>query len=118
MENSMQTPLQITFHGVDHSDAVEERVRGKVAKLEQLCDRITGCRVVIEAHHRNANVDTHKGEPVQIRIELAVPGAELIVKRDPKDPHVNEEIGTALKDAFSIMERQLKEWLERHRASA
>ncbi|MBC7908715.1 MAG: HPF/RaiA family ribosome-associated protein, partial [Rhodospirillaceae bacterium] len=41
----MQIPLQITFHGIDHSDAAEERVREKVAKLEQFFDRITSCRV-------------------------------------------------------------------------
>ena len=29
----MQIPLQITFHGVDHSDAVETRIREKVAKV-------------------------------------------------------------------------------------
>lgn len=114
----MQTPLQIAFHGVDHSDAVEERIRGKVAKLEQLCDRITGCRVVIEVHHRNADAETHKGEPVQIRIDLDVPGANLVVKREPKDPYVNEDVATALRDAFATMERQLKEYLERSRASA
>ncbi len=43
----MQIPLQITFHGIDHSDAVETRIREKVAKLELLFDRITSCRVVI-----------------------------------------------------------------------
>ena len=58
----MQIPLQITFHGIDHSDAVEERIREKTAKLEQIFDRITSCRVVIEHHHRNSSSLHHKGE--------------------------------------------------------
>lgn len=111
----MQIPLQITFHGIDHSDAVEERIRGKVAKLEQLCDRITSCRVVIEAHHRNTSSMHHKGEPFHIRIDVTVPGSELVVARDPKDSHVNEDMGVALRDAFAAMERQVKEFADRSR---
>lgn len=111
----MQIPLQITFHGLDHSDAVETRVREKVAKLEQLYDRITSCRVVIEVHHRNTSNLHHKGEPFHIRIDLTVPGSELVVKRDPKDAHVNEDIYVALRDAFEAMTRQLKEFVSRQR---
>ena len=31
----MQIPVQISFHGIDKSDAVETRIREKVSKLEQ-----------------------------------------------------------------------------------
>ncbi len=111
----MQIPLQITFHGIDHSDAVEERIREKAGKLEQLFDRITSCRVVIEAHHRNTSSLHRKGEPFHIRIDLTVPGAELVVKRDPKDTHVNEDILVALRESFENMERQLKDYVGRLR---
>lgn len=111
----MQIPLQITFHGIDHSDAVEERVREKVAKLEQFCDRITSCRVVIEAHHRNTSNLHHKGEPFHVRLDVTVPGTELVVKRDPKDSHEHEDVYVALRDAFQAMERQVKDWVARSR---
>lgn len=114
-ESFMRIPLQITFHGIDHSDAVEERVREKVGKLEQLYDRITSCRVAIEAHHRNTSNLHHKGEPFHIRLDLTLPGTELVVKRDPKDSHVNEDIFVALRDAFQALERQLKEFVARQR---
>ncbi|OIR09030.1 sigma 54 modulation protein / S30EA ribosomal protein [mine drainage metagenome] len=113
----MQIPLQITFHGIDHSDVVEERIREKAAKLEQLCDRLTSCRVVVETHHRNTSNLHLKGQPFHITINLALPGAELVVKRDPKDAHVNEDIFVALRDAFDSMERQLKDQLARSRAA-
>ena len=29
----MQSPLKLTIHGVDHSDALETRIRAKVQKL-------------------------------------------------------------------------------------
>ena len=44
-----------------------------------------------------------------------MPGSELVVKRDPKDTHVNEDIYVALRDAFQAMERQLKEFVARQR---
>lgn len=111
----MQIPLQVTFHGIDRSEALEERIRMKVGKLEQLFDRITSCRVVIESHHRNTSNLHHKGEPLHIRVTLTVPGSELVVARDPKDSHVNEDPGVALREAFQAMERQLKEYAARLR---
>jgi ribosomal subunit interface protein len=111
----MQTPLQITFHGLDHSDAIEERIREKAAKLEQIYDRIIGCRVVIEVRHRNANTEHRKGEPFHIAIDLSVPGAKLVVKNAPKDSHANEDILVALREAFDNLERQLKDFVTRQR---
>ncbi len=111
----MRIPLQISFHGVDHSDAVEERVREKVGKLEQFCDHITSCRVVIEQHHRNISNAHHKGEPFHVRVDITLPGHEIVVKRDPKDAHVHEDIYVALRDAFAITERQLRDHVQRHR---
>ncbi len=111
----MQIPLQITFHGIDHSDAVEERIREKAAKLEQICDRVISCRVVVDVLHKNSGNMHRKGEPFHITIDVTVPGAELVVKRDPKDAHVNEDIQIALRDAFDSMERQLKDYVTRTR---
>jgi ribosome-associated translation inhibitor RaiA len=107
----MQIPLQITFHGIDHSDAVEERIREKAQKLELACDYITSCRVVIETHHKNSSAL----RPFHIRIACTLPGTELVVKRDPKDSHVNEDIMVALREAFDGMARQLKDHVARQR---
>lgn len=106
----MNIPLQISFHGIDHSDAVEDRIREKVAKLEGFFNGITSCRVVVESHHKNTSKLHQKGEPFHISVNVNVPGKELIVKRDPKESHVNEDVYVALRDAFQSMERQLKEY--------
>lgn len=113
----MQVPVQVSFHGVDHSDAVEQRVREKVAKLEQFCSDIISCRVTIEMHHKNTSNAHRKGEPYHVTVDVSVPGDELVVKRDPKqdDLHNHEDIGIALRDAFGAMERQLKEYVQRRR---
>ena len=114
----MQVPVQISFHGLDTSEAVETRIREKVAKLEQFFDRITGCRVVVERHHKNSNHAGNVGQPYHISIIVDVPGDELVVKRDPKrDDGLkdHEDIQIALRDAFARMERQLKDYVRRRR---
>ncbi|MBF0561856.1 MAG: ribosome-associated translation inhibitor RaiA [Alphaproteobacteria bacterium] len=103
----MQIPLQITFHGLDHSDAVEERIRAKASRLEAIFNRIVSCRVVIELQHHSASF--------HIRLFVVVPGDELVVKRETKEAHIHEDINVALRDAFLAMERQLNDYVTRHR---
>ena len=108
----MQIPVHIAFHGVDPSEAIEERIRDKVGKLERYFDRITSCRVTVERHHRCTGND----QPFHIWIVLDVPGGELVVKRDPKDPAAlkdHQDIQLAVRDAFFTMERQLKDYVSR-----
>jgi ribosome-associated translation inhibitor RaiA len=106
----MKLPLQITFHGLDSSEAVSQAIREKVLKLEQKYDRITGCRVAVEAPHR------HKAKGIQyrVRIDVTVPGDELVVARDP-DIDAHEDIYVAIRDAFRSMRSQLEHWLGRRR---
>lgn len=111
----MRIPLQISFHDIDHSDAIEEKITARVGKLETFCDYITSCRVVVEHHHRSTG--RHKGQPYHIRIDITLPGDELVVKREPKDPYVHDDISAAIRDAFGAMERQLQEYVTRHRRS-
>jgi ribosome-associated translation inhibitor RaiA len=49
----MQLPLQITFHHMPKSEALEEVIRERAGKLAQVYDRMIGCRVVVDAPHRN-----------------------------------------------------------------
>ena len=112
----MQTPTQIAFHGIDKSEAVETRIRDKVAKLEHYFDRITSCRVTVERHHRSHSNLKVNDQPFHVSIVLGVPGEELVVKRDPKDPtdlKSHEDIQAALRDAFATMERRLKDYVQR-----
>ena len=40
----MDKPLQVTFHNLEHSDAVEDDVRARMAKLNEIYERITNRR--------------------------------------------------------------------------
>ena len=100
----MQVPAQITFKDIDHSDAIEARVREKIAKLETYTDRITSCRVVIAAPHRHHN----KGKIYDVRIDLTLPGEEIAVAHEGPENHAHEDVYVAIRDSFEAARRQLK----------
>jgi ribosomal subunit interface protein len=102
----MRVPLQVTFRHTDRSDAVEQRIRERAEKLDRIYDQIMTGRVVIDLpaqRHR-------KGKVFLVRIDLTVPGKELVVNRDPLLNHAHEDVYVAVEDAFDAMERKLKEY--------
>lgn len=102
----MQIPLQITVRDVPRSDAVEEHIRQKVEKLDEFYNHIISCRVVVEAPHRHK----HQGRQYTLRIDIGVPGHEIVVNRDH-----HEDIYVALRDGFDAAKRQLDEYVHRMR---
>ena len=56
----MDIPLTISFRNMTPSASVENQVREKAEKLGSFCDRITSCRVIVEAPHRHH----HKGQSI------------------------------------------------------
>ncbi|MCK5275084.1 MAG: ribosome-associated translation inhibitor RaiA [Alphaproteobacteria bacterium] len=101
----MQIPVQIAFRGMDSSPALEARINEKTEKLEQYHDRITSCRVVVEAPHRHSR----KGKLYVITIDVTVPGAELVVNTEKRHHRSHEDVYVALRDAFNAMTRQLED---------
>jgi len=107
----MQLPLQITFRHMDHSDAIEARIREEVETLEQFYDQIISCRVVVDAPHAHH----HKGKLYHIGIDLKVPDAELVVSREHHEKHEHEDFYVAVRDAFADIRRQLEDYARRRR---
>ncbi len=102
----MQVPLQISFDGVQHSDAVEGRIKEEVGKLEQLFDRIVSAQVVVAQPQRRH----HKGDTYQVRIRLVVPETpDVAVTREPAATGAHEDVYVTIRDAFKTARRQLQD---------
>jgi putative sigma-54 modulation protein len=100
----MNAPVEVHFHGIQKSDAIEQRVRDKVAKLEKLSGRMTSCRVVLEATQRNAL----KPKVYLIKIEIGIPRQRSIVIRHERvGSHASEELTLALREAFEAASRKM-----------
>jgi cold shock CspA family protein/ribosome-associated translation inhibitor RaiA len=131
----MEIPLKITFRDMAPSPAIEANIREKAAKLDSLYDRIMSCRVIVEAPHRHH----HKGKTYEVRIDLTVPGGELVINRAPKrlaaaklnrseeaekeftevhEPSkhaAHEDLYVAIRDAFNAAGRKLQDHARRSR---
>lgn len=104
----MQTPLEISFQNIDHSEAVESAVRQRAEKLEQLSNEITSCHVFIKEPHKRHS----QGNQFEVHIEVRLPGKELAVSSNPGDVNAHEDAYVTIRDAFNAMERQIKKWKE------
>ncbi len=108
----MEAPPQIEFRDVTRTPDLEALVDEKVAKLEQYCDHITSCRVVVEKPHEHAT----SGNPYRVRIDVSVPpGHEIVATKDPRDHELHDSLETVIVNAFQAAERQLKELMDRQR---
>ncbi|MBI4184793.1 MAG: HPF/RaiA family ribosome-associated protein [Proteobacteria bacterium] len=107
----MQIPMQIVFHGMEPSEAIERHIRAKAAELEQFHGRITSCRVVVEAPHRHH----HKGRLYAVRVDLTVPGGEVVVDRAHPQDHAHEDVRVAVRDAFDAAARRVEDLVRRQR---
>ncbi len=129
----MEIALKITFRDMAPSPAIEANIREKAAKLDALYDRIMSCRVIVQAPHRHH----HKGKTYEVRIDLTVPGGELVINRTPKrlaaaklkrseEPEKNfaeihepskhaahEDVYVAIRDAFNAAGRKLQDHARR-----
>ena len=129
----MEIPLQIKFRNMPGSQAIEDNIREKTSKLNSFYDRIVSCRVIVEAPHRHHR----KGKAYEVRIDITVPGGELVINRAPKrlkavksglaeqpetklierhEPSkhgAHADIYVAIRDAFNAAGRKLQEYARR-----
>jgi cold shock CspA family protein/ribosome-associated translation inhibitor RaiA len=111
------------------SEAVEARVREEASKLETFYQGIMRCRVVVELPHKHRR----KGDVYHVRIDMTVPGAELVVKKEPSlhaslrqgdaekqsksyEAHAaHKDVFVVIRDAFKEARRQLQDYARRVR---
>jgi cold shock CspA family protein/ribosome-associated translation inhibitor RaiA len=128
----IKIPLQITFKSMEPSEAIEAHVREAAVKLDSFYGEIMGCRVLVEAPHQHHR----KGKQYHVRIDLTVPGGELVIKRAPRlirplrqvpddvaqgesrEPSkyaAHDDIQLAIRDAFDAARRKLQDYARRRR---
>jgi cold shock CspA family protein/ribosome-associated translation inhibitor RaiA len=128
-ESVMIRPVQISFRNMEPSEAVEEKIRAEAEDLDTFYDSIVSCRVVVEVPHRRHE----HGNIVHLRIDIIVPGGEIVVRHEPGLHGARERAGVeegtkafeaqtphkhlflAIHDAFDSARRQLQDYARRQR---
>jgi cold shock CspA family protein len=125
-------PTQITFRGLEHSDALEAVIRERVAWLEQFYGGIVGCRVLVELPHRHRR----DGQHFHVRLDITVPGGPpIVVSHEPslhgpakdveEEAHrkeseiegVNRYANVAVRQAFDAARRQVQDFVREQRGA-
>ncbi len=107
----MKLPLQITFRHMEPSEALEADIREKAEKLDQFCDQIMSCRVVVDAPHQHH----HQGQLYSISVDLTVPGGEIVASRTSDEQHAHEDPYVASRDAFDAVKRRLEDYVRKQK---
>lgn len=107
----MSIPLQVTFHGMEVSEALNAHILQQAAKLEHFSGSIMRCHVVVESSERRH----HKGNRYQVQVHLKLPGADIQAGHGPfARDHFSEDPYAAVRDSFDAARRQLQDY-ERER---
>ena len=97
----MAAEIQVTMRGLQQSEALEARIRERIAKLDtRHPGLITRCHVVAERPH----LHRQQGAQFVVRMDIAVPGKDIAVNRDH-----SEDIYVALREACNAARRQLEQ---------
>ncbi len=108
----MKLPLEISYRDVAKTDAIENLIQEKVAKLERICNYINSCRIAIEKVHDRPR----SGSPYRVRLDITFPPShEIAVVRNPGEGEVYDDLQTVIRSAFDAARRQLQEYVERQR---
>ena len=120
----MQLTPTVTFRGLARSDALETDILTRLRKLETYYSRIIACRVLVELVERHHEA----GNRYHVRIDLTVPGDEIVVSNEGGLHATARDIGAkrltkaaesdperkhatvAVREAFDIAKRRLQDY--------
>jgi ribosome-associated translation inhibitor RaiA len=100
---------QITFGGMDPSEALRVEVRAWLEKLGALTAPMTGGHVVIEAVEEG-----RKARCYRVRMELVMPEGVVVVGPDHPSNAAHEDVYVAIRNAFRAARRQLESHFQLH----
>lgn len=100
-----QVPLELSFRDVNRSSATEALIRRRADKLHRFSDRIVSCRVSVERPHKHPR----SGSPYRVCVEVTLPPTrDLVVRREPGEGDIHDELPTVINGAFDAMERRVE----------
>ena len=107
----MEVPLEVILKNVENKPEIESVIYEKLAKLEQSCDHLTSCRILVEQNptHQHAKHSYH------VRIDVRMPPHhDIVVKRD-SGRNVHDNLAAVVREAFMATRRQVESIVDRQK---
>lgn len=96
-------PLQIVFHGINRSPAVEAAVEKEMEGLKRFDNQLGPCKVTVtQEGHQTIGAFT-------VQIALTASGREVIVSR------TNMDVMAAVNEVFDVVRREVKDEADKRR---
>jgi ribosome-associated translation inhibitor RaiA len=97
--------VQITFHGLPHSDAIAEAIERHAERLQRLAPTISRVRAVVESPH----LRHRQGNHFRVLLDVSVRGRDVVVGRERANDLAAEDPYTAIARVFDIAARKIAE---------
>lgn len=95
--------LQVTFHGISRSEAVEQAVQKELNDLSKFDRNLGPCHATItQEGHQTMGAYT-------VRVTIVASGSDLVVSR------TNNDVMLAIREAFDTLRRSVKDAAEKLR---
>jgi cold shock CspA family protein/ribosome-associated translation inhibitor RaiA len=95
--------VHIAFRDAEPTPRQQELVRRKAEWLRKYFPDVLTCRVMVETPHRHRR----EGRLHHVRVELDLPGAQIVVGRHPSLRAAHRDLEVAIRDAFHAARRLL-----------
>ncbi len=93
------------------SQALDDFVAARAAKLERLHDVIVSCQVTLDMPHRHHRHGGH----YRVGIVVSVPQATIVISRNANADTRMEDLYSAIDVAFQEVSRRLDDYVDRRR---
>jgi cold shock CspA family protein len=97
----MSAQLRIDSRNIVLPASITKRINRRVAKLEQVFNRITSCKLTVDGPQGLPR----KGGQYSVKLDLSVPGKEIVITR-----HQAESLAVAIRRTFDAAQRRLEEY--------
>lgn len=97
----MNIAVNVTFQGLDPSDALRTDIEQQAGKLERFSGSVQSCAAVVgreEGRHQHGN-------RFRVRVTVTLPGGQETAEKLHEDAHL------AAHQAFAVLRRQLEDFV-------
>jgi hypothetical protein len=104
-ETDARPALEIAHHGLHAAPAIEERALRAAAGLQRVAPDLVRSRLTLARSNRRHR----QGSVYEVRLDLTIPGREIVVSERPTGPREDETLISAIDGAYAKARRALIE---------
>ena len=107
--------IQITWHNLDPSAAVEADIQQRFDKLMTFCDSVTAAHITLDRPNLNQSQTndqvSRRTQTYSVVMEIKVPDSDIVVSHTPNDERISHDLHRLIHHSFDAARRQLQDYV-------